>query len=304
MNFDRQAWAAFGSTSLFVLLWSSGAIFSRLGLEHASPFVFLLLRFALALGVLLIVSACRGRWLPQPGTRRRAGAAGLLMIGGYAACYLLALAHGVTPGVLATVLGVQPLLTLILLERTGFSGMRVIGLLLAFAGLTLVVSQGWHAASLSRTGLLYALGALVSITAGSILQKGIQQAPLEVLPLQYGCSLVLCAAVLPFQPVRVEFTPQLWVALLWLSLVISIGAQLLLFRLIQRGSLVNVTSLFYLVPAMTALLDFLILGNRMPMRAVAGLAAILVALVLVFRAPSLASKPANKGLSRRRMEDA
>ncbi|MEP6772784.1 MAG: EamA family transporter, partial [Polaromonas sp.] len=41
----NTAWATFGPTSLFVLLWSSGALFSKLGLQHASPFAFLALRF-------------------------------------------------------------------------------------------------------------------------------------------------------------------------------------------------------------------------------------------------------------------
>ncbi|MDQ7770684.1 EamA family transporter, partial [Serratia nevei] len=34
-------WANAGLATLFVLLWSSGAIFSRWGLEHASAFAFL-----------------------------------------------------------------------------------------------------------------------------------------------------------------------------------------------------------------------------------------------------------------------
>ena len=36
-------------------------------------------------------------------------------------------------------------------------------------------------------------------------------------------------------------------------------------RLIARGNLVNVTSLFYLVPAVTAVMDYLIFGNRLAM---------------------------------------
>lgn len=71
--------------------------------------------------------------------------------------------------------------------------------------------------------------------------------------------------------------------LLYLGLVISVGAQLLLYRLICSGNLVNVTSLFYLVPMVTVILDFLILGNAMPALAIAGMAAILAGLVLVFQ---------------------
>ncbi|MGT2437016.1 hypothetical protein ACU4GH_15405 [Bradyrhizobium betae] len=51
-------------------------------------------------------------------------------------------------------------------------------------------------------------------------------------------------------------------SLAWLALVISVGATLLLYA-DQAGNLVNVTSLFYLVPAVTALMDYLFLGNRL-----------------------------------------
>lgn len=98
MSFNRNAWAAHGSTSLFVLLWSGGAIFAKWGLAHASAFGFLLLRFVLALTVLLAICAGRRRWLPAPGTRVSVALTGFLLIGCYSICYLLALDHGVTPG--------------------------------------------------------------------------------------------------------------------------------------------------------------------------------------------------------------
>ena len=47
--FSKTSVASAATTSLFVLLWSSGAIVSKLGLAHASPFAVLLLRSALAL---------------------------------------------------------------------------------------------------------------------------------------------------------------------------------------------------------------------------------------------------------------
>ena len=74
-----------------------------------------------------------------------------------------------------------------------------------------------------------------------------------------------------------------WVPLLWLGLLISVGAQLLLYRLIRGGNLVNVTSLFYLVPVVTVLLDYVVLGNALPTLALMGMAAILAGMVLVFR---------------------
>ncbi|WP_244158345.1 DMT family transporter [Salinicola socius] len=70
---------------------------------------------------------------------------------------------------------------------------------------------------------------------------------------------------------------------MWLGLVISVLAQLLLYRMIRQGNLVNVSSLFYLVPIVTAVLDYLLLGNALSPLAILGMAAILGGVALVFR---------------------
>lgn len=291
MSFNRNAWTAYGSTTLFVLLWSGGAIFAKWGLAHASAFGFLLARFILALSVLLVlVCVRRGRLLPAPGTRGIVALTGLLLIGSYSICYLLALDHGITPGVLATLLGAQPILTLALMERR-YPPARLAGLFLALCGLVMVVYQSIGLARFSVAGMVFAFAALGSMTAGAILQKRVRQAPMDVMPLQYAVSLALCLVFVPFQPIRVEGSVGFIVPLLWMGLVISVGATLLFYRMIQSGNLVNVTSLFYLVPAGTAALDYLVLGNRLSVLSLAGMAAILLGLMLVLRTPA-AARPA------------
>jgi drug/metabolite transporter (DMT)-like permease len=278
----QAALAGSGATVLFVLLWSSGAIFAEIGVQHVPAFAFLVGRFALASLVLALLGWRRGRWLPAPGTRLQVAATGALLTGGYAICYLLSLDRGLTPGLLATVLGVQPLLTLLVTERT-WSARRMAGLVLALAGLSLVVG-GASAQQVPLAGLAYALAALACMTVGAIGQKRLNQAPIDVLPLQNAVSLVLCTGFAAAQPVA--FVPSVpgIVALLWMGVVISVGAQLLFYRLMQRGNLVNVTSLFYLVPVVTALLDDVVLGHRLSPVAMAGMGMILLGLAVVFRA--------------------
>lgn len=290
MHFDKTVWGTCASTTLFVLLWGSGAIFARLGLDYASAFAFLTLRFVLALSVLLLMGVLARSWLPVKGLRLRTAGAGLLMIGGYSICYLLALEHDITPGVLATVLGVQPILTLLLMERKS-SALRLGGLLFALAGLTLVVWQSIGLARFSALGMGYAMGALLCMTVGAIAQKGLNQSPLQALPLQYAVSLLACAAVLPFQRMEVQWSANFMLALLWLGIVISVVAQLLLYRLIRAGNLVNVTSLFYLVPGVTAAMDYLFLGNALSGLSLAGMLAIVLGLALVMRKNDKTSTP-------------
>lgn len=287
MSFSyRKFLASWGAMSLFVLLWGSAAIFTRWALDHGSPSAVLLARYGIAcLALLAALPWRRGPWLPQPGTRGTVALAGLLMVACYSVCYFQAMAHGITPGLIATLLGVQPILTLLLVERR-FGAARLGGLLLALAGLGLVVRQSLLATGFDVTGLAFALGALACMTAGAIVQKRVRQAPLQVLPLQYAVTLAVCLAFAQVQPLRWDGSLGFWLPVLFLGLVISVVAQWLLYRLIQGGSLVNVTSLFYLVPAVTALLDYAVLGNALGLLAVLGMVCILAGVVLVHRQPA------------------
>lgn len=284
MVFSRNNLVAYATTGLFVLLWSSGAIVSKWGLAYASPFAFLLVRFVIALLASVIAMRVAALALPEGSTARWfAVATGLVLLGGYQIFYLLALDLQVTPGVMATLLGVQPILTAVLVEPKGLRPLRLFGLLLGLGGLVLVVYQSLGVAGLSWPGVACALLALLSITLGSMMQKRAKGDPLRAMPLQYLAGLLLCSLFAPFQPVEMTPEPGFWLSVLWMGLVVSVAATLLLYRLIAKGDLVNVTSLFYLVPAVTAAMDYLVFGNRLATLSLIGMMLIVLGLVLVFR---------------------
>ncbi len=104
--------------------------FTRWGLDNASPMALLVFRFLVALAALAPLAIARRRWLPAPGTRLQTAATGLMLIGGYSVCYFEAMANGVTPGLIATIMGIQPILTLCVVERR-LQGRRLLGLLIA-----------------------------------------------------------------------------------------------------------------------------------------------------------------------------
>lgn len=282
MRLNKQLLASQSATSTFVLLWGSAAIFTRWGLDSASPIALLILRFATALFVLFLIAIFRKRLLPKHGTRKQVLLTGLLIIAGYSICYFKAMAHGVTPGLMATIMGIQPILTLCLLEKN-LQKERLLGLLIALAGLILLVWKSLTMSFIAPIGIFFALAALICITFGAIMQKNIQQAPTDVLPLQYIVSLLVCLFIVPSEHFEITWNSQLIISALFLGILISVVAQLLLYRLLNQGNLVNVTSLFYLVPVVTALLDFLILKNKLPLAGLIGMIAILIGLTLVFK---------------------
>ena len=279
--FHRHA-SALVPTTIFVLLWSSCAIVSEIGLQYGSPLALLITRYAIAFIALSAFSIRNGQLLLARGSRIRVAITGLLIAGLYSACYLLALDHGVTPGALATLLGIQPILTIMLTERE-VSFQRLLGLFLAFGGLSLVAWDGIAGMRFGVEGLGFAALSLAGITFGSILQKREAQAPWIVLPLQYGVGLAFASILLAFMPLRAAPVTGFILPVIWLGLVISAGATFLLYRLIAGGNLVNVTSLFYLVPAVTAVMDWIILGNPMESMSLFGLTLTILGLVFVFR---------------------
>ncbi|WP_373882881.1 DMT family transporter [Acinetobacter pittii] len=282
MRLNKQLLASQSATSTFVLLWGSAAIFTRWGLDSASPIALLILRFATALFVLFLIAIFRKRLLPKHGTRKQVLLTGLLIIAGYSICYFKAMAHGVTPGLMATIMGIQPILTLCLLEKN-LQKEKLLGLLIALAGLILLVWKSLTMSFIAPIGIFFALAALICITFGAIMQKNIQQAPTDVLPLQYVVSLLVCLFIVPFEHFEITWNSQLIISALFLGILISVVAQILLYRLLNQSNLVNVTSLFYLVPVVTALLDFLILKNKLPLAGLIGMIAILIGLTLVFK---------------------
>lgn len=280
---NSSQWQSYASISLFVFIWGISGIFTRIGLDYISVFPLLLFRFGTAVILLYLINCYfKTPFLPPKGQRLFIAITGIFLIGIYSTSFFLAMDFGLTPGILATIFGIQPILTLLLSERR-FPPLRLIGLLVSFTGLTLVVSRSMMQADISFTGMFFAFLGLFSITAGTLMQKRILLPPHEVLPLQYLVAMILFIIMTPWMPIRFELTLPSIGAGLWLGIVVSVIAQLLLYRLIAGGNLVNVTSLFYLVPIVTALFDYLLLGNKMPFVTLLGLIIILMGLAIVLR---------------------
>jgi drug/metabolite transporter (DMT)-like permease len=277
---------------LFVLLWSTGFVSAKFGLPYAEPLTFLLLRFVLVVALMLpLALATRAVW---PGTLAQAGhvaVVGVLMQGGYLGGVFCSIHLGMSAGVSALIVGVQPILTAFASAPLFGERLRArqwAGLVLGFGGVLLVVLGRSAISGITPATLALSLLALVSITAGTLYQKRYCGA----VDLRTGSVIQFCAAgmvllplALMFETMRVRWTAEFTFTLVWLVLVLSIGAISLLYVLIRKGAATKVASLFYLVPPTTALMAYAMFGETLSIAAMAGmaLAAIGVALVVYRR---------------------
>ncbi len=294
---------------VFVLIWSTGFIVARYGMPYAPPLHFLVLRYLLSM-------ACFLPWIvlakvPWPRSRAQWGhlaVTGVLMHAGYLGGVWAAVHAGMGAGLVALLVGLQPVLTALWLSWAGqaaqagaggsaargvasapasVSARQWLGLLLGFAGLLLVVSrklgQGGEANALT---LSLALLALLSITIGTLYQKRFVQAcdvrTANVVQLAAAALVSLPLAAL--EPGSMHWNGQLLGAMAWSVLGLTVGGSSLLYLLIQRGAATAVTSLLYLVPPCTAFMAWLLFGEAITAQTIVGTLLTALGVALVVRA--------------------
>jgi len=248
---------------LFVLLWSTGFIGAKYGVPYAPPFYFLAIRMAIASLLLFIAISFLRK--SQPITRSiicPSTMIGLTLHGAYLGGCFFAVSRGMPAGVAALIVSLQPVLVSLFAAKylnESLNARAVFGLILGLIGLVVVVLP-----RISTTGTntisLVAIGAsaigLLGGTAGTILQKkyGGVIPTLAGTSIQYAATaVVLLTLALIFEKPEIQWTAKFVGALTWLVLALSFGAILLLFFLLSHGSAASVSSLYYLVPAATAI---------------------------------------------------
>ena len=291
-----QRRAAVWAPGLFVVLWSTGFIGAKLGVPYVEPFTFLVLRFVFVIALMLpLALLLRARWPQSPREACHIAVAGALIQGGYLGGCFSAVAHGMPAGVIALMVGLQPVLTAFaaapLLGET-VSALQWAGLVLGFGGVALVVWQKISLQGLDAVSLAWSVLALVSITAGTIYQKR-YCASFDLRAgsvIQFGAGLlVLLPLALTMETMHVNWTGEFIFALAWLVLVLSIGAISLLYTLIEHGEATRVSSLFYLTPLTTAAMAYFLFGEKLNAAALIGMVIGVVGVALVIRKPGLAT---------------
>ena len=288
MQSSRRRWFDSLLAWYFVSVWGSGFIATKIGLQYAPPFTFLTLRYIFGLACLVpLVLVLRPAW---PATRAEFAhilVAGVLMhaanLGGsHYAQYL-----GMSAGVTALILAMQPLLTALVVSRwmhTRLAARQWLGVALGLAGVSLVI---WHKIDIRAVGWasLAAVGfSLGAITTGTLYQRvfcpkvDLYGAAL----LQFAISLAVVAPLAwTMEGMQVRWVWQLFAAIAFLVILASILAVNALHTLMRRGEATRVTSLLYLTPVIAVVLELLIFGVIPTPLSMAGIAVTCLGVAMV-----------------------
>jgi drug/metabolite transporter (DMT)-like permease len=274
----------------FVLVWCTGYPVGKLALGHCPPFTLLELRFCGA-GLIFTLLALIGRvgW-PKRREAMHSAFVGATSLALQFGCVYFAAARGVSMGLIALVTGMMPIATALIGLAFGepVSKLQWLGFALGFTGVALAVSAGIHLDSSAGFAAYAAVFAsLLGISAGTVYQKRFASRvdPRSGLALQHAVGAAL---LLPFalsEGLHTDNSRALLLSLGWLIGVNAVGGLGLLFLLLRRGAVNQVAALFFLIPPVTALMDYLVLREPLTRVQAAGIVLAALGVYLATRPP-------------------
>ena len=276
---------------IFIIIWSSGFIVSRLGMPFSEPMTFLFLRFS---GVcVLMLPIILWKKIPWPSLQQivHIAVAGSLLQFGYLAGVWISVRAGMPAGLSALIVGLQPILTALLAYFVAekINSRQWLGLFLGLIGVVLVLSAKLNTHGVTMSNILWNVFALISITAGTIYQK--KYCPSFDLRIgsfiQFMTSAFISGlAAIAFETRVVQWSNEMIGALVWSIFFISIGAISLLFVLIRRGNATKVSSIMYLSPPTNAVLAWIFFKEPLTPIIVIGTIVTSLGVLLVNQSPA------------------
>jgi len=277
---------------LYVVLWSSAFIATKVGVTHSPPLTLLAVRFLCAAAVLVGLARARGLAAPDGWAAwGRLALFGLLNGALYLGLVYESLRH-LSAGMGAILAATNPLLLALAAPRLlgeRLTPLRVLGLVLGFGGVIFVMGARLGGGGGADTGLGMALqlAGIVCLVGATIVYKRRppREHPLVINAVQLGAAglALVVPALLVEDPRHVRVDAPLALSFLYLVFVISIGASLLWFWLLARGEASVVSAYYFLTPIFGLALAALLLGEPFGARDLVGLAAVAVGIALIGR---------------------
>jgi drug/metabolite transporter (DMT)-like permease len=244
----------------FVAVWGAGYLATKIGLQHAAPFTFLTLRFALGL-LCFLPLVFFIQWPKSFSEIRHLAVAGLLMhavqLGGsHYAQYL-----GMSAGVAALIISTQPLFTAAIAGRV--LGERLyprqwLGVFIGLAGVAMVVWHKIDVREVTAANLAASLIAVAAVTAATLYQKVFSpKADLKAATVVQFAATLLVVTPLAFvvEDFKTDHALEMWVSIAFLVVFASILGVMALWWLLRHGEATRVTSMMYLPPVFAVALE-------------------------------------------------
>ena len=278
-----RSWGSLARFVALALIWGSSFLWIKIALRGLSPTQIALVRMTLGAAVIIGLAALTRQRLPKGRAWGRLVVPALL---GTALPFTLfgVGERSVDSGVAGVLNATTPLwallITLVIGTERNLGRVRLVGLLLGFAG-TLVIFAPWHAAGLASWGALACLLAAISY-AVSYAYVGRQLAstmtPVALTAGQLIGGVALTALALPVTgglvPVHLGVGPVVAVTILGVA---GTGIAIVLNnRLLADEGVTTTTSVGYLLPVVSVLLGAVFLHEQLNARILAGMVVVLV----------------------------
>jgi drug/metabolite transporter (DMT)-like permease len=261
----------------FVLLWSSAYIAGAVATPAIAPLTVTLWRFAIAGLILAFIAWRRAEDWPRGPALAGAIGTGILLFGVQFGALYTGMAEHMPAATTALIACSAPLFVATASAALGWerlSARRCVGVVIGVAGVVVTLSDRLGRPP-SAGALAWALTGLAGLVAGTMLQGRLrfQAGPSAVAAIELLASALVLACVAPFVgSLGIPFEPRLIAAFAFIVLLAGVGAPLLLFALIRKRGATGASSLLFIVPPLTALEGWLVLGNRIGPTAIVGLA--------------------------------
>ena len=262
---------------IFVLLWSSAFITTLPIVLNSDPFSALAFRFFFVAICFLIYSIVKKIKIKVNFRNLfNSFSTGILFHGFYLGGVFYAIFVGLPTSIVALIVTLQPILTNILAGYFLNEEVNIyqwIGVVLGFTGAVMVI--GFDIGStLPMKGLIAAVIALIAITTSTIWQKKISNdIPLPVNNMYQAIGAVifhLIIIILIFEDAFIIINLEFLLAMSHQVFLVSLGAFSILMYLIKNNSASKTVSLFFLIPAVTATMAWIFLGENLSLIDVIG----------------------------------
>ena len=254
---------------LFVILWSSAFITTKPLIDNSEPFSALAFRFSIVtLGFLVFSLYSKKNIFISKKNFLESFFSGVLFHGVYLGGVFFSISKGMPTGIAALIVTLQPILTNalsgpILNEKVSIK--QWIGVLLGFTGAAIVLGSD-VGSNIPIIGLTATIIALIAITSSTIWQKKISNnIPLSVSNMYQALGGVTfhIIIIIFFAKPYIDFTKTFLIAMSHQIFLVSFGAFTILMYLIKNNSASKTVSIFFLVPATSALMAWLFLNENL-----------------------------------------